>query len=186
MCRSLSKDDEFDFQGIEEEEESLSGMERIMNGGQRGEGAALFLTLSYFLIDIFISKVYECFSTQSLLIKKNLKNNVLFSGLFSPHPLLSLVDAKESASDGEVKNRTSPPSSSPPAPPALGLNPPMPQLSLTVAELEASQMADSHPLPAPLPAPAPLAVPVPAKASKMPSEGTSVLCYSFFLSFNEV
>uniref|UniRef100_A0A674EEC8 GRB10 interacting GYF protein 1 n=1 Tax=Salmo trutta TaxID=8032 RepID=A0A674EEC8_SALTR len=111
----LSKDEEFDFQGIEEEEESLSGMERIMNGGQR-------------------------------------------------------VDVKESASDGEVKNRTSPPSSSPPAPPALGLNPPMPQLSLTVAELEASQMADSHPLPAPLPAPAPLAVPVPAKASKMPSE----------------
>ncbi|XP_038831617.1 GRB10-interacting GYF protein 1 [Salvelinus namaycush] len=102
------KEDEFDFQGIEEEEgggESLSDMKRIMNGGQR-------------------------------------------------------VDVKESAG-------TSPSSSSSPpgplsAPPALALNPPMPQLSLTVAELEASQMANSHPVSVP--------VPVPVKASKMPSE----------------
>ncbi|XP_045068113.1 GRB10-interacting GYF protein 1 [Coregonus clupeaformis] len=102
------KEEEFDFQGIEEEEEegeSVSDIERIMNGGQR-------------------------------------------------------VDVKESA--GTSRSSSSSSSSSPPgplsAPPALGLNPPMPQLSLTVAELEASQMANSHP------------VPVPVKASKMPSE----------------
>ncbi|XP_071233836.1 GRB10-interacting GYF protein 1-like isoform X3 [Salvelinus alpinus] len=103
------KEDEFDFQGIEEEEEggeSLSDMKRIMNGGQR-------------------------------------------------------VDVKESAGTSPSSSSSS---SSPPgplsAPPALALNPPMPQLSLTVAELEASQMANSHPV----------SVPVPVKASKMPSE----------------
>ncbi|KAL0970223.1 hypothetical protein UPYG_G00238950 [Umbra pygmaea] len=83
------------------------------------------------------------------------------------------ADTKASASDGELKNDSSPPSSaSPPAalsalsaPPALGLNPsvnpPMPEVSLTVAELEASQMATSHPLTAPVSVPA-----------KMTSEGT--------------
>ncbi|CAB1345326.1 unnamed protein product [Coregonus sp. 'balchen'] len=73
------------------------------------------------------------------------------------------VDVKESAGTS-CSSSSSSSSSSPPgplsAPPALGLNPPMPQLSLTVAELEASQMANSHPVP----------VPVPVKASKMPSE----------------
>ncbi|KAJ8008412.1 hypothetical protein DPEC_G00104550 [Dallia pectoralis] len=104
VSKKGGKDEEFDFQGIEEEEEeegeSLTDMERIMNGGER-------------------------------------------------------VDGKESAGDGVLKNRNSPPTSLSPAaplsaPPALGFgppttNPPMPELSLTVAELEASQMADNHP-----------------------------------------